>query len=473
MVNQASGKNFATQSASLYNLYKQRSYKCSVVCLGNALLQPTMYFNLRHVPMFNGPYMIQQVEHSIQPGQFQTTFQGIRQGVYDLPAIDNFIQSINQNLLTKVEELLKIKQDPINVLSASTDSSKSNKTVQSANNTKGTTNQCESKLLKIYLDKKYQSTNAVLTGVTETEFASVLKRIMPNNPELATIIYCISYVRTFQKSSNSNLGKFNGWNNNFATVPLNVDYGQIDGTFLSTYSCVNFNPSPATKETLPIANFSTIDNFVAFMTARLQARVQQILDLGLVKYYACYWPVKSETVSESYYNTHISDYKTLKETFDNALTSALNVNVATKSIVEDLKNTINEVESKGSSNGVPTTTAVASQLSCPPPIITSFSPLSGNTGTIVQVNGTDFNGTTSIKVNGVNVPSTEFTVFNATTLRFNTPIIGTGTVVSKGKIVITTPNGTFTSVNDFTFDPFIPASTASSPGGYFNFMNYT
>ena len=148
------------------------------------------------------------------------------------------------------------------------------------------------------MSKKYQATNAVLTGVTETEFASVLKRIMPNNPELATIIYCISYVRTFQKSSNSNLGKFNGWNNNFATVPLNVDYGQIDGTFLSTYSCVNFNPSPATKETLPIANFSTIDNFVAFMTARLQARVQQILDLGLVKYYACYWPVKSETVSE-------------------------------------------------------------------------------------------------------------------------------------------------------------------------------
>jgi hypothetical protein len=470
MVNQSSGKNVATQSASLYNLYKQRSYKCSVVCLGNALLQPTMYFNLRHVPMFNGPYMIQQVEHSIQPGQFQTTFQGIRQGVYDLPAIDNFIQSINQNLLTKVEELLKIKQDPINVLSASTESGKSNKTVQSANNTKGTTNQCDSKVLPIYLDKKYQSTNALLTPMKPQIFSDVLKRIMPNNSELATIIYCISYVRTFQKSSNSNLGDFNGWNNNFATLPLNVDYGQIDGTFLSTYSCVNLNPSPATKETLPIANFDTIDNFVAFMTARLQARVQQILDLGLVKYYACYWPVK--TLTESYYDTHISEYKTLKETFDHALTSALSVNVATKSIVEDLKNTINEVESKGSSNGVPTT-AVASQLSCPPPIITSFSPLSGNTGTIVQVNGTDFNGTSSIKVNGVNVQSTEFTVFNTTTLRFNTPIIGTGNVVNKGKIVITTPNGTFTSVGDYTFDPSIIASSASSPGGYQNPQNQT
>ena len=471
MVDQASGKNVATQNASLYNLYKQRSYKCSVVCLGNALLQPTMYFNLRHVPMFNGPYMIQQVEHSIQPGQFQTTFQGIRQGVYDLPAIDNFIQSINQNLLTKVEELLKIKKDTINVLSATTESNKTSNTVQTANNTKGTTNECESKVLPIYLNKRYQSTNAVLTTMTPTEFATVLKRVMPNNPELATIIYCISYLRTFQKDSNSKAGKFNGWNYNFATAPLNVDYGQIDGTFLSTYSCVNLNPNPSTKGTLPIANFASVDTFVSFMTARLQARVPQVLDLGLVKYYACYWPVKN--VSESTYDTHINEYKTSKETFDEALTSALSVGVATKAIVEDLKNQINLVESQGSSNGVPTTSGVTSQLSCPPPVITSFSPLSGNTGTIVQVNGNGFSGTISIKVNGVNVPTTGFTVFNDTTLRFDTPKIGTGDVVNKGKIVITTPNGVFTSVGDYTFDPFIPASTASSPGGYFNFTNYT
>ena len=423
--------------------------------------------------MFNGPYMIQQVEHSIQPGQFQTSFQGIRQGVYDLPAIDSFIQSMNQNLLTKLEGLLKIKKDKINVLSASTNSNKASNTVQSANNTKGTTNECGSQVLPIYLNKQFQATNAVLTGVTEAEFASVLKRIMPNNPELATIIYCISYLRTFQKDSNSKLGKFNGWNNNFATAPLNVDYGQIDGTFLSTYSCVNLNPNPSTKGTTPIANFASINNFVSFMSARLRERVQQILELGLVKYYACYWPVKNEKVPESYYDTHIKDYTETKETFDKALTSALSVGVATKAIVEDLKNIINKVESQGSSNGVPTTTAVTAKLSCPPSSITSFSPLSGNTGTVVQVNGISFDGTTSITVNGVSVPATGFTVFNDTTLRFNTPIIGTGTVVNKGKIVITTPNGTATSTDNYTFDPAITASAASSPGGYNNPQNQT
>ena len=466
---QASGNNVATQNVGLYNLYKQRSYKCTVNCLGNALLQPTMYFNLRHVPMFNGPYMITNITHSIQPGNFTTQIEGVRQGIYDLPAIDSFIQSINQNLLTRIEQILKIKKDVINVLGASTQNSKTNNTVKSANNTKGTTNECESKVRAIYLSKKYQATNAVLTEVTPQQFADVLKRVLPDNLELATIIYCISYLRTFQKSSNSGAGKFNGWNNNFATLTLDENYGQVDETFLSTYSCVNLNPNPSTKGTLPIANFESIETFVSFMISRLKERVPQVLDLGLNKYYACYWPTKN--INESDYDIKKTEYAKSKQTFDNALQSALEVGVANKKIMEDLKNQINLVDNQTSSNGTPIIPVVSTQLSCPPPVITSFSPLSGNTGTIVQINGSDFDGTTSIVVNNVSLPSTQFRVLNDSTIRFNTPIVGTGNVVNKGKIIITTPNGTFTSVGNYTFDPSINASTAASPGNYQNPQN--
>jgi hypothetical protein len=465
MVEQASGNNVTTQNASLYNLYKQRSYKCTVSCLGNALLQPTMYFNLRHVPMFNGPYMITNITHSIQPGNFTTQIEGIRQGIYDLPSIDNFIQSINQNLLTRIEEILKIKKDVVNVLANSTQNGKVNNTPKSANNTKGTTNECESSVLKVYLDNQYQSTNAVLTKKSPEEFASVLKRYLPNSPDLATIIYCISYLRTFQKDSNSTLGMFNGWNNNFVTLPLDNNYGVLDNLFLKTYSCVNTNPNPSTKGTKPIANFESIDTFVPFMISRLGERVPQVLRLGLNKYYACYWPV--ENITEAEFENKKAEYVTSEKTFDDALTSALTVGIATKEIVEKLKNIVNPNNNQTITNnqGGPI------NLSCPPPTITSFSPLSGNTGTIVQVNGRDFNGTTSIVVNGVNVPSTEFTVFNSTTLRFNTPQIGQGDTVNIGKIVITTPNGTFTSVGDYTFDPSLVASEASSPGAYENPQN--
>lgn len=474
MVDQASGKNVATQNASLYNLYKQRSYKCQVVALGNAILQPTMYFNLRHVPMFNGPYMITNVTHTIQPGNFQTQFDGIRQGIYDLPAIDNFIQSINQNLITKLESILKIKKDTVNIFSGSTNSNKSNNLQQSANSTKGASNTCESKVLQVYKNGGYTVVDAIKTSLTEKQFAESLKRLMPNLPELQTIIYCISYVRSFEKINNEKAGKFNGWNNNLASVSLDIDYGATSSSFLKTYSCINVQTNPSTNDSLPVVGFNNIDTFINFMRDRLINRTQQILDDGLVKYYACYYPQKN--ISPEYYDSHTAEFNTLKSTMDKALASALSVGVATKEIVSDLKNKINEVENRGSSPSVtPTPSPIPPLLgqTCPPPVISSFSPLSGNTGTIIQLDGRNFNGVTSVKVNGVDVGLTGITIFNDSTMRVVTPQVGTGDVVNKGYIVITTEFGTYTTINQYTYDPALSSSAASSPGGYQNPQNQT
>ena len=99
MANQGGNRGATTQNVSLYNLYKNRSYECSVSMLGNALIQPTMYFNLRYVPMFSGPYMITSVNHTITTSDFETTFTGIRQPTASLPKIDKFLQSLRNNLL--------------------------------------------------------------------------------------------------------------------------------------------------------------------------------------------------------------------------------------------------------------------------------------------------------------------------------------------------------------------------------------
>jgi len=72
--------------------------------MGNAMIQPTMYFNLRHVPMFSGPYMIQKVNHTITPGNFETTFEGIRQPTASLPLVENYIQSLKTSLLQTIIE---------------------------------------------------------------------------------------------------------------------------------------------------------------------------------------------------------------------------------------------------------------------------------------------------------------------------------------------------------------------------------
>ena len=76
--NQRGGQEVAQQSQSLINYYKTLAFECNVECLGNVMIQPTMYFYLTNVPMFHGTYMIEEVSHSITPNNFITNFTGVR-----------------------------------------------------------------------------------------------------------------------------------------------------------------------------------------------------------------------------------------------------------------------------------------------------------------------------------------------------------------------------------------------------------
>jgi hypothetical protein len=466
MVDQASGRAVATQNNSLFNLYKQRSYKCSVVSLGNALLQPTMYFNLRHVPMFNGPYMITDVSHSIQPGTFQTTFNGVRQGVYDLPAIDSFLQSINQNLITRLEEILKINKDQVTV-SGTTNNIKSDSVVQKADNTLDTTNSCNSKLDSVYLNASlgYEAVNGTATEVSPEEFAAVLKRIVPNDEQLQTIIYCISYIRTFQVSSNTKLGKFYAWNNNLATLSLDVNWGGQVSLLPRTYSCINVKTTDSKSTSLPITHFSSLDDYVRFMAGKLRARVSEILQpgMGLAKYYVCLWPQKS--IDLDYYDQNKPRFAQTEQTFFEALASAVRVGLinadGSTKLKEDIKKDTNNSTAP---NVTPTPSPV---VGCPPPAIKSFSPSAGYIGTIIQLNGTNFESIKSITVAGQVVNLSTVRVFNPQTLRFTLPdiIIPSGQNLVQGKIVITTDSGVSETPLNFTFNPALVNISGLSPGG--------
>ena len=102
MANQSGGRKGTTQSVSLYNLYKNRSYTCSLSMMGNALIQPTMYFNLRYVPMFYGAYYITEVNHTISQGDFSTEITGVRQATAALSKIDDYLQSLKYTFVRNV-----------------------------------------------------------------------------------------------------------------------------------------------------------------------------------------------------------------------------------------------------------------------------------------------------------------------------------------------------------------------------------
>jgi hypothetical protein len=467
MVNQASGRNVATQNVSLYNLYKNRSYKCTVVCLGNALLQPSMYFNLRHVPMFNGPYLIQSIQHTIQPGNFQTSFTGIRQGIYDLPSIDSFLQSMNQNLLTKLEEVLKIKKEEAPSIKI-TEEQKANQTIQKADNTLDAQNTCGTKVdLTAY--QQYTPLGGVPKNVSPETFKTALETVLPgqSNQLLRTYIYCISYVTSFVKSSNSGAGNFVGYNNNLGLISLDNNFQpRANKYFKKEFCCVNVK-SVGKTQSMPIVSFATLEDYIKFMGDSLANRAPQIEKIGLDKYYACYWP--KDNVSESYFDTNRGEFETLIKTMEDAIKSAVAVKLVTESTADALENTNNR--QSGSTPGVtPTPTPLITNPGqvCPPPYINSFAPTIGNTGTIVQIKGRNLDTTIKVFINGTQVEPKNVQVLDPQTLKVVVPQIGTGTAVSTGNVKVDTFYGTFTTVATFKYDPAVPAGSTSSPGSVVN-----
>lgn len=67
-----------TYGQDLYSIYSNNSYTCNVTMMGCAWVQPLMYFVLNNIPMFRGTYLIQKVNHHIEPGNMTTKFTGVR-----------------------------------------------------------------------------------------------------------------------------------------------------------------------------------------------------------------------------------------------------------------------------------------------------------------------------------------------------------------------------------------------------------
>lgn len=91
ILSRLAGDNGATapipKGQNLYTLYENRSYKATVEGLGNAMIQPTQYFQIDNVPMYNGAYIILTVEHSIEQNFMRTSFSGTKLLRYPVPRV--------------------------------------------------------------------------------------------------------------------------------------------------------------------------------------------------------------------------------------------------------------------------------------------------------------------------------------------------------------------------------------------------
>ena len=93
--------NITYYGQDIYSLYQAYSYLVTIEMMGDAQIQPLMYFQLMNVPMFRGTYMIIRVEHKITPGNMTTTFTGMKMSKVQAPYAKNWITKSSQNYVIK------------------------------------------------------------------------------------------------------------------------------------------------------------------------------------------------------------------------------------------------------------------------------------------------------------------------------------------------------------------------------------
>jgi hypothetical protein len=261
MANQGGNRGGTTQSTSLYNLYKNRSYNCTISMMGNAMIQPTMYFNLRNVPMFSGPYLILAVDHNINPGSFETIVTGVRQPIYSLPKIDSYLQSLKTNLLQSI--LTKDKQDKqstqtatqTNIIGQNTTSVSS--ITNPGSNTVNTLQTCQ-------VDTKYEKYTTIATPtMSKATFAEVVNKIKSktSNDKVRKAIFARMYVNS--KTSSGLINR----ENNYAGIPINQYWGtSLDSyTTKKQYWCSSSN--------IPYVVFDSLDKNIEFLVSRWSNRL--------------------------------------------------------------------------------------------------------------------------------------------------------------------------------------------------------
>jgi hypothetical protein len=258
--------------------------------MGNALIQPMMYFNLRNVPLFSGPYMITKVAHRISENGFDTTFEGQRQPFYSIPKIESFIQSISTKILQDIRERIKQNEGTKENQSLNDLSQMANKMGNvTENNTTLNVNQACSAAL----DKKYKNfTNA--TGdpliimssaqdengssgtINKKDVIDIINKLISdkvgntgnkiyNNEDsiiLGSLIYSIMVVAT--KPSDV----FKTYGNNYGLIPLITSYSDSDKYFENKYYCNTKN--------IPLAVFPSFDKFVIFMIEKFGPKLSDI-----------------------------------------------------------------------------------------------------------------------------------------------------------------------------------------------------
>jgi len=273
MANLYSGTKSSSQSVSLYNIYTTRSYKATVTAMGNAMIQPTMYFVLRNVPLFAGPYYIDSVEHTISNNNFTTQFTGTRQKLFTPPLENKLLETIKTTFLNElINNQVQQRQGEVRIEQT---------TIQVKNKlSNSVTSQFKPSTVPIcQTQPEYQDYSVAkpteLTETIDSMWKKVRERILQtplSGSNLDYVVYTIFYVNSFDGD------KFSFYNNNVSLTPIGTGVptwgGGTSGSFNKEYICLEGNNS----QSQAFVTFSGITNCVDFNILRYEETFKTALD---------------------------------------------------------------------------------------------------------------------------------------------------------------------------------------------------
>jgi hypothetical protein len=261
LANQYNSNSALPQPQGLYDLYKSRSYTCDVESMGCMLIQPTMYFQLRNVPMFSGAYLILSVEHDIRTGgEFSTRFKGTKISKYEDETPEQLIASINRSYISKIKDRVKKYKSEADFVLATTVNDQSATSQPTGPASPSET--CESKISPVFYnvprkDGSTESTNTIspenllkeITDITEDTRVGVNAFIFPflfyygNN--VNTYVANNLYNFILESSNNQKLlgGEGLSWDENTSYIDGCLCYQLGDKSVVPMATFVSFNKS--------------------------------------------------------------------------------------------------------------------------------------------------------------------------------------------------------------------------------------
>jgi hypothetical protein len=259
--NLANGTQTSTQSVSLYNIYKTRSYGASVECMGNAMLQPSMYFVLNNIPLFAGSYFITEVKHTITVEDFTTSISGTRQAAPTLPKVDNLFQTIKKDLLTNLGNVYK-NQTVSNTGMPNNSSQIKDSITNSLIGGKRVNDAITCEKNEAYVGY-VKFSGLTIDSQTNQEIITYIKKELPIDDKIKLCIFVTIWI----ESGDENTNGINFYGNNPAGVTLTADYeGNLRKFFLinqnrNYYMCLT-NSKGYTQS---YAVFFSLENHIDFL----------------------------------------------------------------------------------------------------------------------------------------------------------------------------------------------------------------